>query len=394
LVFANIYFCREWISVTQHGNIGTPEQIWAHNDLSAQQNNMKQNAARGGHHHRIYTIYKRLSFKGCVGLLDEFSKAICPGQLKKPQSSKQFSSTEQSTLISDCNIDMHVAYTRRLRDAAITGVDVDISCNNVDINIDLSQNETETTGSSMPSVGSSFSSMLHFIAGLQHCMYKDRSFVDPLLPKDVMPQSQSPGSEKFTQDTEPPTIMEEESMEVELGPDDFLPTVNVEEEDSDESSEDEEEPDEEHDEAFLSWKKEQGMEVDTPAESTDVNSELHCESESDGDRLMSKDESYQSLSSMQSNLQSQKSDEDTPSKYKRKRKAVIVLASGAQKFEKLSFSLTLKRANVKLFLSHQNLATENDITTKTNRHCVEMLAEGFLMECIWPKPNGAFNNFI
>lgn len=343
--------------------MGTPEQIWAHNDLSAQQANI-QNATRagGGHHHRMYSIFKRLSFKAAVGLVDATKAA-----------------KEQTTLISDCKIDAHVAYTRRLRDAGITGIDVDVLCHDADINLDLSENLTETP------LGCSFQSVLHLMVGLQHCMYKDRSFVDPLLPVGVSREStkQNESTRKYQQ----PSVSAKESEEIELGPDDFMPTINMEEDELDESSEDEEEPDEEHDEAFLAWKKEQGIESDTPP--NDSMSDLASRSgEASSGMSISQRESSQSLASKKA----------APN-YKRKRKAVIVLASGAQKFEKLSFSLTMRRVNVKLFLpSSDNFNSQmqdvESTSTVMNRYCIEIMTEGAMMECMWPKPNGKLHQCL
>lgn len=282
------------------------------------------------------------------------------------------SNAEQSKLISDCKMDMHVAYTRRLRDAGITGVDVDVLCHDADVKLDLSVPNTTTEP-----LGCSFQSVLHLMAGLQHCMYKDRSFVDPLLPVGV--------SRESTKKIEKPDITGKECFEVELGPDDFMPAVNMEDDDSSESSEDEEEPDEEHDEAFLAWKKDQGLDVDVPANADISMAEgKSVVSESDGavsDGLIPQQVSSQSLLR-----------EEPPPKYKRKRKAVIVLASGAQKFEKLSFSFTARRINLQLFLPNDDAQMHHDISPNAaiNRHCIELMAESAMVECIWPKPNGEF----
>lgn len=357
------YIPSEWISVTQHGEVGTPEQTWSHNDLSAQQASMKRDAAKGasggGHHHRMYTIYKRLSFKGCVGLIDRVSK-------------EGSTTTKQSnSMISNCKIDVHVAYTRRLRDAAITGVDVDVMCHDADINLDLSPIESTST---VTPHGCSFQSVIHLMAGLQHCMYKDRSFDDPLLPIGAM----RPLNVEKT-----PTVKDsgshDEHVEIELGPDNFMPTVNMEDDDLDESSEDEEEPDEEHDAAFLAWKKEQGFDVDamkTKVAESSASVERKHNDATDGNAI-SRHNSSQSFGQPSQAIDKQNV---VPPEYKRKRKAVIVLASGAQKFEKLSFSLTLRRINAKLFLPRGERTT--------NLHCLEILTEGILMECIWPKPTG------
>lgn len=363
-------FSSEWISVTQHGEIGTPEQIWAHNELSAQQASMRRDAAttRGAvvnsrHHHRMYSIFKRLSFLGCVRLID--SKNL-----------DSYKKKGQSTLISDCKVDMHVGYTRRLRDAAITDVDVDIMCYDVGIQLDLCSINSNDNGRNT-STGCSLESVIHLMSGLQHCMYKDRSFVDPLLPvDDPRDPSMLKGEMNDVSLITNANANGNDNIDVELGPDDFMPSVNIMDVDSGSSDSDEdEEPDEEHDMAFLAWKKEQGMDSAEQQDQGEVDSnkaQPECTSPNK-DTNSSLNDAVHST-----NLDNTK--EEPQSKYERKRKAVIVLASGAQKFEKLSFSLTLRRVNAHLYL------TRDFDCNRT--HCLEMLTEGIMMECIWPKPNG------
>ena len=347
--------------------MGTPEQVWSHNDLSAQQANLRRDTVRGaggGGYHRMYTIYKRLSFKSCVDLIDRVIKEGDSGH------------TEQSNnMISDCKIDLHVAYTRRLRDAAITGVDVDVMCHDADINLDLSPERSDSTVAPIQSA-------IHLMAGLQHCMYKDRSFDDPLL---------SSGAKRPSIGGKRSTVKDignhDEHVEVELGPDDFLPTVNMEDDDLDESSGDEKEPDQEHDVAFLAWKKQHGSDVDTSYFESTTSDEINTDASTSASKSNTVNDTHVITghnNSQSFGLSSQEIEDkqnDASSIYKRKRKAVIVLASGAQKFEKLSFSLTLRRINAKLFLPREEEST-------TNQHCLEALVEGIVLECIWPKPNG------
>ncbi|KAL3803648.1 hypothetical protein HJC23_003702 [Cyclotella cryptica] len=376
----------EWISVTEMGSVGTPEMVWAHNDLSAQQSRMRRDAAArtSGHQHRTYTIFKRLTMIGCVRLVDADQSR--PKTNDGTGRSSRSLLLESPMIISDCNIEMHVAYLRRLRDAAITGVDVDILCRDVDICLDLSplQSSADIENNSSQPLGCSLQSLIHFMAGLQHCVYKDRSFVDPLLPENTYRPSDD--EKMLTENKRLHVVDEVENKAEELGPDDFMPTINVEDDDLDESSEDGEEPDEEHDQAFLAWKREQGLEVEASA-SDPINTVLV----DTPDGVIRKEGSSHSLRRSLQNSDND-NDNDGPSKYKRKRKAVIVLARGAQKFEKLSFSLALRRVIAKLYLPQNEHAMEKQKIVSSNtssyRHCLELLAEGAVIECIWPKPSG------
>lgn len=366
--------------------------IWAHNDLSAQQSRVRKDAAAraSGHQHRTYTIFKRLTMVGCVKLLDanQSPPTAKDGTDRLSRSrSRPYSShasVESSMLISDCNIEIHVAYLRRLRDAAITGIDVDILCRDVDICLDLSPSHSSANieNHSSPPLGCSLQSLIHFMMGLQHCVYKDRSFVDPLLPEHIQFH---PDGEKTPKENKRLKLVDEvESKIEELGPDDFMPTINVEDDDLDESSDDGEEPDEEHDDAFLAWKREQGLEVDASGENP-----IDAILVDTPDGVIRKERSTHSL---RGSVQNSDKGNQEPSKYKRKRKAVIVLARGAQKFEKLSFSLTLRRVNAKAFLPQKDYVKESQKCqssgSSSHRHCLELLAEGAVIECIWPKPSG------
>ena len=86
--------------------------------------------------------------------------------------------------------------------------------------------------------------------------------------------------------------------------------------------------------------------------------------------------------------------------YKRKRKAVIVIASGAQQFEKLSFSLSIPRINMKLCLPSEDSNVESNANGEkgdseaNDNHCLELLLEGLVAECIWPKVSGEMGGHV
>jgi len=374
----------EWISVTETGNTGTPDNVWAHNELSAQQSRFKRDSSDSQHRHRSYVIYKRLSMLCHVKLLplgEKGQKQNNGRQQSTVKSSSRAPPTQPvSTLISDTKVDVHIAYVRRLRDAGVTGADMDVKVHDVDINLDVaSYNKKSTSSKTTAPSGCDLGAFVHMLVGFLHCYYKDRSFIDPLLPEGVVPASNNGSGNGKAGLLRGFSLPEEEEVKdegEEVGPDDYLPEVALMDDDLDSSDESdyEEEPDEEHDEAFLAWKREQGQkEGDTGTnDSACESSELPSHGVKMG---TSKDEG-----------------KDTKS-YKRKRKAVIVVASGAQKFEKLSFSLSIPRINMKLCLPSDenesktglNPLDEDIVDSESDHHCLELLLEGLVAECIWPK---------
>eukprot|EP00984_Skeletonema_dohrnii_P031853 scaffold24896_cov189-Skeletonema_dohrnii-CCMP3373.AAC.8 len=365
----------EWISVSEAGNPGTPESVWAHNELFAQQRRYRKEG--NAPQHRSYIIYKRLSMICHVRLSSE-AHYEQTGKLKN---------VESAALISNTQIDVHVAYIRRLRDAGVTGIDVDVLCHDMDINLDIASLSDANNGSNASqSSGCDVGSFVHMMMGLLHCYYKDRSFVDPLLPDGVRNETKQhisvgeaqqleKGLAESTDDKEP----EEEEIG---GPDEFMPEVSLMDDDDSESDY-EEEPDEEHDEAFLEWKRRYDVQKDEAASDIDA---------ADSTNTVSPTPSAVTVPEKGSKKEGKKDDAEKKA-YKRKRKAVIVIASGAQKFEKLSFSLSISRVNVKLFLPSHSSIESNSLNT-FDRHCVELLVEGLVAECIWPKVSGEIGGHV
>ena len=328
----------EWISVTESGHHGTPDAVWAHNELSAQQSRYKNNNQQHQHRHRSYVIYKRLSMMCSVKLLSGVGISDS-SSIKKGTTSKQ----SISNLISDTRVDLHVSYTRRLRDAGVAAADLDVQV--YDVNIDLDVAAYSKTKGSIPT-GCDVGDFVHMLIGLLHCYYKDRSFVDPLLANGVLaPSNKSDNSgllRGFSQQNTTAHSIDDE----EVGPDDFLPTIKMDEDDSESESDydDEEDQDEtgEHDEAYLAWKRSQ--EGQQESENTEQIETASSETPTDG----TQSEQQTSGSIEVAKKEKKEKKETTDKSYKRKRKAVIVIASGAQQFEKLSFSLSIPRINMKL----------------------------------------------
>ncbi|KAL7553767.1 hypothetical protein ACHAWF_017089 [Thalassiosira exigua] len=302
-----------------------------------------------------------------------------------------------SNLFSDTRMDVHLAYVRRLRDACVTGADLDVQVHDISINLDVTSGEGRPSSPSSVA-GCDVGAFVHMMIGLLHCYYKDRSFVDPLLPVGVKKVVDGERLLLRGFDGESPKEAASEVVEEEAGPDGFLPEVALMDDDLDSSDESdyEEEPDEEHDQAYLAWKKEQ------EEKEGDVGRDMSVKAEGSEDSGLTPGEAGANEVSTEPLLeqsegvvptQEVKEKGEAPAKpksYKRKRKAVIVVASGAQKFEKLSFSLSIPRINMKLCLPKESEKDSHSVgddkaDPDAIYHCLELLLEGFVVESIWPK---------
>lgn len=339
----------EWICVTETGSAGTPEEVWAHNERSFQ-----RSGDRG--RHRSCTIYKRLSMACHVELVPWGlgAGAPTPNAFRNGTSLKRTESA--SSLLSNTKIDIYLAYVRRLRDAAVTGADVDVLVHSVDINLDVASYDKKSP-SGDASTGCDLGAFVHMMVGLLHCYYKDRSFVDPFLPEGATNNNDELlRGFHSQQDTE-------KEEEIEAGPDDILPEVAMVEDDLESSEDDEdyeEDKGEEHDDAYLAWKRGQEKE----GGGTEVGEE-----DSKASAATPKKEDGAAAPPAK------------PKSYKAKRKAVIVIASGAQKFERLSFSLSVPRVNMKLcFPNEDGDGGERAPSDENFHHCLELLLEGLVAE--------------
>ena len=338
----------EWISVCQSGHPGTPEEVWAHNNNSNNdEGGFSSRFIREGP--RSYIIYKRMSATCRIDL--------APGGLKGGGGGAVEAGTWSSTILSDAKIEVHLAYTRRLRDSGVSGADMDVRINDVDVDLDASLSGDEDRGGRCD-----LSSFVHMLIGLLHCYYRDRSFVDPLLPDGV------DSSSAFVNLS--PICVTEQTMETVQGTGDceemdaadaFLPEVALMDEVSDESD------------------------LDEDPEEQDLTTKQ-------GDAITSA-----SMKSSGNDSAAEKKKQSAKS-YERKRKAVIVIASGAQKFENLSWSLSLPRIKMKLRLPSKQL-TPNDrkvgAESESNYHSLELLLTGLEFACIWPKnPAGEMGGHV
>ena len=271
----------------------------------------------------------------------------------------------------------------------------------VDINIDMASPDSKSREPSSAS-DCDLGTFAHLLLGLLHCYYKDRSFVDPLLPLGVQPsngQGKLLGTFGEINEQEGPSEVKGE----EVGPDDFFPEVAIVDNDSESSDEGEyeEEPDEKNDVAFLAWKRKQGQEEDEGRAGSenafvdrDGKKQLQCAVGALNDAKQSSSapkDKEDEINNQDGQVTNDENDLAPGKSYQRKRKAVIVIAHGAQKFEKLSFSLSINRVNVKLSLPREAkteqhlLGKRYTVCSEKTHHCLELLVESLVVEAIWPK---------
>ena len=144
----------KFVMVDEYGEEAPPEQVWYHN----------RHVHGVPHSERTYMIYKRLSLQCSVGLRDPL----------EPNS-------EPYPLLKEAQVELHVAFHKRLRDAAILAVQVDVTLSRVEIQVD-----TEA----VPLIA-------HAMAGIKYCTSKDRAFNDPLVPEsEKQDEAEVNGAEK------------------------------------------------------------------------------------------------------------------------------------------------------------------------------------------------------
>jgi hypothetical protein len=245
--------------------------------------------------------------------------------------------------------------------------------------------------------------------GLLHCYYKDRSFVDPLLPDGVLAAAGRGGLLRgFSDDSVGGMGAAEAGVHSSSGGDDgegaetggpdvFLPEVALMDSDEAQSSDGESNLDDDadagRDGVYLGWKKE-GEESGTKSSTNESDTELPRPCVLLDDSRVSSRTKQGGRDGIEAGARGDHvNDKRTAESYERKRKAVIVIASGAQKFEKLSFSLSIPRINIKLHLPPSRTASGDEprssgkdgAESEVNHHCLELFLEGLVAECIWPK---------
>ncbi len=127
----------KYASVDEYGQEGTPEQVWSHN----------KHQPGIAPPYRAIMIYKKLSLQATIGLAHAESGEELP------------------SLIRDAQLEVHVAFRKRLRDSAVLAIQVDVTAHKVAVHV-----PTETVPM-----------LAHAMAGIQYCLTKDRAFQDPLV---------------------------------------------------------------------------------------------------------------------------------------------------------------------------------------------------------------------
>lgn len=156
-----------YCSVNEFGSEGTPEECWRHNDFNVPASE------------RTLLIFKRMTM--------EFSFGIQP------------TSHTLRDIMRPARVQVHIAFHKRFRDGAFLAVQADVTLNRIELQIDHDL----------------VRELVHFLAGMQYCLGKNKGFDDPLLPSTSKP-------EKKTETT--PQVVEEATEVGDLEEDDDAET--------------------------------------------------------------------------------------------------------------------------------------------------------------------------
>ncbi|KAG7352504.1 chorein or VPS13 related protein [Nitzschia inconspicua] len=145
------------VMVDSDGNEASPDQVWEHN------RNQREN----------FMIYKKMSGECQLRLCLSSNENGDDNNVNQQDSSneaqekKTTPSSSASIKLAETNMEVQMAIQRRLRDGVILAVQMDVTMPQVNSQVD----------------SKGVHELAHFVAGLQYCFAKDRSFEDPLLSK-------------------------------------------------------------------------------------------------------------------------------------------------------------------------------------------------------------------
>lgn len=120
------------VAVDIHGHEASPDQVWNHNR----------------HQRQAFLLCKKVTMESSVHIISSTSPEL------------------KFTLINTMSIETQLAIRQRLRDGEILAVQSDVTIPTLDLNIELQH---------LPYLAS-------LLVGIQYCISKDRSFIDPLKP--------------------------------------------------------------------------------------------------------------------------------------------------------------------------------------------------------------------
>ena len=143
-----------YVSVDEHGEEGTPDQVWRHNDKDRR----KARLSRTGGHHSIF-IYKKLSLGCSLGVQPSAAPSSgvggTGGSPRPPPTCWLFRSVPV-----ECQITMH----KRRSDAAFLSAQNDVRIDDVEVGLD---------GRAVPL-------LVELAVAVGYLIAKDRTYVDPL----------------------------------------------------------------------------------------------------------------------------------------------------------------------------------------------------------------------
>ena len=301
-------------SVNEYGNPASPDECWRHNTFA------------GRPHEQTLRIHKKMSMGSEIGL--ETIDGV------------------QTTLVREAKVEIQIMFHKRVRDAAMLGVQVDATLNLVEVHV----------------CAGDISTLAHAAAGFQYCFAKDREFEDPLV-----------GTKRNSEDAlgEAVEVRFLGSAGTASVKKSAIVVTDVNEEDDgdyDESDEDSRPP--EHDTVAFDDDGMPRSEVKEDESSVGAPTEVSAKSETD-------------LTAASSSAQSEKSAQTKS--FVPGGRPVIITPTGIVIHERLSVSVSVNHCTVRGVYA-ANSAPENS-------H-IQMAVKGVIAEMIWPKTTGEKGVYI
>jgi len=152
-----------FVSVDEYGEEGTPESVWRHNSRSGRQEATSRQQDMGDRNdrafqHRTLIIYKKLTLEASVAI----------GIRMEGMTAKQ-TFLSSHLLIANLPLQSHFCIHKRISDSAILAAQIDCSLMNLEVEIDADV---------LPL-------LIHALVGVQSCVERDQSFVDPLKDQET-----------------------------------------------------------------------------------------------------------------------------------------------------------------------------------------------------------------
>jgi hypothetical protein len=194
----------KWCSVNELGQEDTADNVWRHNEQQQQQQPPRRttrkdpnNNSNDSNNNSSFLICKKLECYYQVSLITGDATTVVPIVSCRAAAAAHNNNNNKNKHTAHSKLEVQVAMQRRVRDGAYLAVQVDVSLPLVDVEI----------------VPTTVPLLAHFIAALQYCLAKDRSYSDPLKSSaGSMLTNGGGGGEKVVPQQPPPRKKSEDAV--------------------------------------------------------------------------------------------------------------------------------------------------------------------------------------